>query len=130
MNKHPHVVLLEKLYAQLAAGEFASALDACDDAFTFQVPGKSKIAGKFTKSTFIQEFVLQLKELSGGSHSLEIHDILSSDLHATVLATQKIERGGKKTELRTVHVWRFSKGKPLAGYEYPRDLYLFDQVWS
>lgn len=128
--KHPNVTLLEKLYQDFSKGDLQAVLAACGDQITFQVPGKSKLAGKYTKANFGQDFAMKLLELSGGTFKVEVHDILTSDLHATVLATDRLIREGKTIELRTVHVWRFEAGKPIAWYEYPRDLYQFDAVWS
>jgi ketosteroid isomerase-like protein len=125
MSKHPHFVALEKLYS-----EFLKGLEGCSEQVTFQVPGRSKLAGKYTRATFVPEFVTRIRELSGGTFKLSVHDILASDLHATVLASYQLVRDGKPVELRTVHVWRFENGKPLAGYEYPRDLYQYDLIWS
>ncbi len=128
--KHPNAALLEQLYADFAQGNLPAVLDACADNVTFQIPGKSPLAGKYTKADFAQGFVMKLHELSGGTLKLEVHDVLASDRHGTVLLTDKLTRGGKTTELRIVHVWRFENGKPVAFYEYPRDLYQFDATWS
>ena len=128
--KHQNILLLEKIYSHFAEGDFPAALELCADSITFQVPGKSKLAGKHTKANFAQELMLKVMELSDGTYKLETHDIMSSDIHATVLASSKVTRGGKTVELRTVHVWRFENGKPIAWYEYPRDLYAFDALWS
>ena len=78
----------------------------------------------------VQKFFAQLGELSGGSLKVEIHDILASDLHACVLVTDKLTRNGKACEYRGVHVWRFQDGKPIAWYDYPRDLYQYDEIWG
>ena len=128
--KHPHVELLEKLYSDFSQGRIEAVLNACADSITFQVPGKSKLAGKYDKSTFGSQFVTKLMELSGGTLTVEVHDILASDRHAVALASDKLTRNGKEVEFRTVHVWRFENGKPVAWYEYPRDLYQYDAVWG
>jgi ketosteroid isomerase-like protein len=128
--KHPHTACLEKFYSDLTRGDFKSALALCDEGMTFQVPGKSPLAGKYVRENFERNFAMKQRELSGNTFQLEIHDVLASDLHATVLGTAKIVREGKTVEMRTVHVWRFRDGKPLAGYEYPRDLYQYDAVWG
>lgn len=128
--KHSNVEVLSKIYTQFSEGRYQAMLDACTDTMTFQVAGKSPLAGKFTKATFIEGFAKKLKDLSQGTYNFEVHDILASDLHGTVLATAKFLRNGKTIELRTVHVWRFENGKPLAGYEYARDLYQSDLAWS
>lgn len=128
--KHAHAVTLEKLYSDFLKGDFQAVNNACAESMTFQIAGKSKLAGKYSRTAFTQEFATKLRELSGGEFKLEVHDILASDLHATVLGTYKVMRGGKAVELRTVHVWRFEGSKPLAGYEYPRDLYQYDATWG
>jgi ketosteroid isomerase-like protein len=128
--KHPNAATLEKFYADLAKNDVSAALNLCTDNMTFQLAGKSRLAGKFTRSSFAEGWAAPLKELSGNTHKLEVHDVMASDLHGTVLATHRLTRSGKTVELRTVHVWRFEGGKPLAGYEYPRDLYQFDAIWS
>lgn len=128
--KHPHAVALEQFYAAFSKGDFQSAIDCGTPNVTFQVPGKSQLAGKYTRENFAEGFGMKLRELSGNTYHFEAHDILASDLHATVLASCKLTRAGKTVELRTVHVWRFENGKPLAGYEYPRDLYQYDAIWS
>ena len=128
--KHANAVLLEKIYADFAKSDFDAMLAACSDKMTFQVPGKSSLAGKYTKASFASGFAMKRSELSDGSIKSEVHDILASDLHAAVLATDKLVRNGQAREYRTVHIWRFEAGKPVAWYEYPRDLYDFDAVWS
>jgi ketosteroid isomerase-like protein len=128
--KHPNATLLEKLYADFAKGDLPSVLAACSDQMTFQVPGKGKLAGKYDKQGFAQNFATKLFELSGGTIKIEVHDILASDRHAVVLATDHLTRGGKPLEYRTAHVWRFEGGKPVAWYEYPRDLYQYDAIWA
>ena len=128
--KHPNAIILEKLYANFAKGDLPAILDVCADKMSFQVPGKSKLAGKYDKSTFGSAFVAKMMELSGGTLKVEVHDILASDNHGVVLATDRLILKGKPIEYRIVHVWRFENGKPVAWYEYPRDLYQYDEIWG
>ena len=122
--------MLQKLYDDFSRGEIPAVLAACDDKITFQIPGKSPLAGKYTKADFGGSFVGKMAELSGHTLKVEVHDILASDRHGTVLASSHFTRNGKAHQLRTVHVWRIENGKPVAFYEYPRDLYQFDQAWG
>ncbi len=128
--KHPNALALEAFYSHFSKSDFQSAVAACSEKLTFQIAGKSKLAGKFTQANFISDFAMKLGELSGGTFKFEVHDILASDLHGTVLASAKVTRKGETIEYRTVHVWRFDGSKPMAGYEYPRDLYQYDAIWS
>lgn len=128
--KHPNAQVLEQLYSNFAKGDIPGVLALCDDKITFEVKGKSKLAGKFTKADVGQKFFAKLAELAGGDYKLEVHDILASDRHAVVLASSVVNKAGEKIQLRAAHVWRFEGGKPVAWYEYPRDMYAFDQAWS
>ncbi|MDZ4678073.1 MAG: nuclear transport factor 2 family protein [Oligoflexia bacterium] len=128
--KHPNAALLEKLYADYSKGDMQAVLNACAEKMTFQVPGKSKLAGKFTKVNFVSGFIEPLKELSGGTLKTEVHDILAGDQHVVVLVSQHVTRKNETVQLRSAHVWRFENAKPVAWYEYPRDLYQFDTTWS
>ena len=128
--KHKNAILLEKLYADFAKGDLDSVLAVCAENITFQVAGKSKLAGKFDKKTFREQFVTQLMELSGGTLKVEVHDILASDRHAVALISDHLTRRSETIQIRTAHVWRFEDGKPVAWYEYPRDMYQYDTIWS
>lgn len=128
--KHPNAILLSKMYNDFNEGNFEGFLAACADDFTFELKGKSPLAGKYTKANFVSGFVAKIKELSGGTYKMDIHDVMASDQHGLVLSTVKVTTHGKPVELRTVHVWRMPNGKPVAGYEYPRDMYQLDAVWG
>lgn len=127
---HPNAIILNKIYSDFSKNDLTSLMAACADEVTFQVAGKSKLAGKFTKETFEQNYLAPMLEMTDHTLKLEVHDILASDRHAVALASQTLVRDGKTIQMRTVHVWRFENGKPVAWYEYPRDLYAYDALFS
>jgi uncharacterized protein len=127
---HSNALLLKKLYSDFSRGDVSAVLAACAEEMTFSIPGKSALAGKYTKATFASDFVTKLMELSGGTIQLTVHDILANDQHGVALISETLTRNGQKLEFRGCHIWRFQNGKPLAGYAYPRDLYQYDQIWS
>jgi ketosteroid isomerase-like protein len=126
---HPNIETLTKFYAAFARGEVGAMLAVCGDAMTFQVPGKSRLAGKYDRATF-GALIDTMRALGDGTFTSDIHDITATDAHGMVLMTNTVTRDGKKHEYRAVHVWRLQGGKPIAWYEYPRDLYQFDAIWS
>jgi ketosteroid isomerase-like protein len=121
---------LRSIYDAFSAGDYDRALSLCDPKVTFQVSGKSKLAGKYDASSFVPGLVAKWKELSGGKYKLEVHDVLASDRHGVALCSVKFERGGQPVEYRSAQVWRIENGKPVAWYEYLRDGYQFDAIWS
>jgi len=127
---HPNTVVIEKIYADFAKGDMAAVLAACSEKVTFQLSGKSELAGKYDKSTFVSGFVEKMMELSGGTLKSDVHEVMASDRHAVVLLTEHLTRKGKPIEYRVVHVWRIENGQPVAWYKYLRDQYQFDDIWS
>jgi ketosteroid isomerase-like protein len=127
---HSYVQILTKFYADLEKGDLPAVLASCSERATFQIAGKSPLAGKYSVKDFATAYLSKLADLSGGTLKFEVHDILASERHGMVLSTSKFTRKDATHELRTVHVWRFEEGKLLAGYEYARDLYLSDSIWS
>ena len=122
--------VLKSFYSYLSEGQLQQAVSLCAPQVTFQIPGKSPIAGKYTAETFVSEFYPRCQQRSAGTYQLAIHDLMGTELHAVALGSSKITRNQKTYELRTVHVWRLEQGRPIAFYEYPRDLYAFDEAWS
>jgi len=120
---------LKRLYELWHRGDIAALEAEFPANLTFEIKGQSTLAGKHDRAAFARLFGL-MKEKSGGSFQSDVHDILVSDRHGMVLSTHKLTLAGKALEYRSVHVWRFENGKPIAGYEYLRDQYQFDQIWK
>ena len=127
---HANTQTLEKIYAAFKEGRDDAVLALCAEKCTFQLAGKSPLAGKFDRAGFAANYLRRMRELAGGTLQVEVHDILASDRHGLVLTTESLERGGKRHEYRSVHVWRIEQGAPVAWYQYPRDLYQFDAIFG
>ena len=121
---------IRSIYDAFSTDDYARALTFCDPKVTFQISGKSKLAGKYDASNFVSGLVTKWKELSGGQYKLEVHDILASERHAVALTSAKFTHKGQTVEYRSAQVWRIENGKPVAWYEYLRDGYQFDTIWS
>ena len=129
MKTEQHAISLKRLYELWQTGDAASISREFSDKLTFEIKGRSRIAGKHDRSQFTA-LMSKMKELSAGTLNSEIHDMLVSERHGMVLATHKLMRDGKALEYRSVHVWRFENGLPIAGYEYLRDQSQFDEIWG
>ncbi|RYZ97083.1 MAG: hypothetical protein EOP11_22530 [Proteobacteria bacterium] len=127
--KHPNAAALEAIYKPFIAGDAAGVLALCEPNVTFQIMGKSPLAGKYDAKD-LSKLLTNLREFSGGSYRLETHDVMASDQHAVALCSEFVTKAGKPEQMRMAHVWRFQNGKPVAWYSYPRDLYQFDAIWG
>jgi ketosteroid isomerase-like protein len=124
-----HETSIKRLYNLWLAGDVATIEREFSPKLTFEIKGKTLISGKHDRTQF-GGLITRMKDLSGGTFHSEIHDMLVSDRHAMVLATHKLTRAGSAFEYRSVQVWRFEEGSPIAGYEYLRDHEQFQQIWG
>lgn len=124
-----HETSIKRLYALWHAGDISAIEREFSPKLTFEIKGKTVVSGKHDRTQFAKLFI-KMRELSAGTFQSEVHDMLVSDRHALVLATHRLSRGGAAMEYRSVQVWRFENGSPIAGYEYLRDHEQFEQVWG
>lgn len=124
-----HSASIKRLYELWHSGDVAGIEREFSPKLTFEIKGRTLVSGKHDRAQFAG-LISKMKELSGGTFNSEIHDMLVSDRHAMVLATHKLTRAGAALEYRSVQVWRFENGQPIAGYEYLRDHDQFQQIWT
>lgn len=129
VHSSSHEESIRRLYRLWHAGDVDGIERGFSPQLTFEIKGKTLISGKHDRAQFAR-LMLKMTGLSGGTFQSEIHDLLVSDRHAMVLATQKLVRAGVTFEYRSVQVWRFENGLPIAGYEYLRDHEQFHQIWG
>jgi hypothetical protein len=69
-------------------------------------------------------------ELSGGTFSIDVHNVLAEDDFVVVLVTVNAQRNGVSASFPEVHVWRMKNGKATAFREYQGDEQQEDRFWS
>jgi ketosteroid isomerase-like protein len=69
-------------------------------------------------------------ELSGGTSSLEVHDILANDEHGVALVIGSGERNGTSFRSPDVHTFHFRGGKVVEFWDSPLDQYEVDEFWA
>ena len=72
----------------------------------------------------------RLFELSGGTFSFELHDVLANDEHAVALFTVRGERAGTQLNDSEVLVCHFRDGNVSKVWLQSTDLYAQDEFWS
>ncbi len=58
---------------------------------------------------------------TGGTHRVEVLDLLANDLHVVGLVRALGLRGDKSLDMTVVHIWRLSDGKPAQVSIIPTD---------
>jgi hypothetical protein len=127
---HPNEELVRSGYEAFSKGDMQTVNELFADGIVWHVPGKSQLSGDYTGKDQVFGFFGKLVEMTGGTFSLEIHDVLANDEHAIVLAESHGERDGKTLDDRSVHVLHVSDGKVTEFWGYGGDQYAVDEFWG
>jgi len=126
---HPNELMVRESVAAFGRGDM-DALHFAED-IRWHVPGKGPFAGDYEGLAQVLKSIFgRLAEVSGGTFSVELHDVLANDEQAVVLYTARAERAGKRWEDNAVNVQHIRDGKVTEVWTYPFDLYAFDEFWS
>jgi uncharacterized protein len=127
---HPNEELLRRAYAAFSAGDLDTVFASFDEDIRWHVPGRGALSGDYRGHAEVMEFFGRILELSGGTFTVEPHDVLGNDEHVVVLVRLQGERDGKMLNTQDVHVWHVANGKATEFWEAPTDQYGTDEFWS
>ena len=127
---HPNEELARRGYDAFSKGDMDTIRELFDPGVQWHVPGKSVFAGDYNGIDEVLGFFGKLFEASGGTLSLEIHDVLANDEHVTVFVKGTAQRDGNAWEGRAVHLFHARDGKVVEFWEHPEDQYAVDEFWA
>ena len=128
---HPNEDLVREAFAAFGRGDIdALQRQYFDPGIRWHFPGRGPLAGDHEGVAQVAGMLAQPAELSGGTHSIELHDVIGNDDHVVVLATARAERLGRQLEASVVHVFHVRDGKVTEAWTHHDDLYALDEFWS
>jgi len=128
---HPNEDLVREAYAAFGRGD----MDALRDKFftqdvRYHVTDRSLLAGDYEGVDQVLQFFARVFEMSGGTFSFELHDVLANDEHAVALVTVRGERAGKQLNDNMVQISHLRDGKAYEVWNQATDQYAQDEFWS
>jgi len=93
-------------------------------------PGTSPLAGHDQGADTVAESLAQRGQLSGGTHRLELHDVLADGDHVVALHTARAERAGRVLEITEAMVFRIVGGKVAEAWTLNNNQQAVDEFWS
>jgi ketosteroid isomerase-like protein len=103
-GQHVNVERARRAYEAFGKGDMATLSELITEDTVWHIGGKSPLSGEYKGRDAVFGFFGKLKEESGGTFRLEVHDILANDEHGAVLVRSMGERKGKKWDGRSVHI--------------------------
>src|SRR5262245_31917556 len=122
--------IIHNAYENFAKGNVPAVFAVFDANITWHVPGHSPLSGHFKGHDQIGGFFQRTMELSGGSFSIDVHNVLTDGDLVIALVTVNAKRRGNSASFPEVHVWRVKNGKVVEFREYQGDEHREDQFWS
>ncbi len=86
--------------------------------------------GDYEGTEQVIQYFARVFELTDGTFSLELHDVLANDEHAVALITVRGERAGKQLADNEVLTYHIRDGKISEVWSHTTDLYAADEFFS
>jgi ketosteroid isomerase-like protein len=130
MAEHKNAALIRSGYDAFAKGDMDTINDIFADDIVWHIAGRSSLAGDYKGKQEVFTFFGQLAERSGGTFSIDLHDVIGNDEHVTALTRERGERDDKRLDVNGVHVWHVRGGKAVEFWGVPYDVYAEDEFWG
>ena len=127
---HPNEDLVREGTAAFERGDMDAAQKQWAEDIRMHIPGRGLLAGDYQGIEQVRQFYARLAELTGGTVSVELHDVLANDEHAVQLLTARGERAGKQLNDNMVVVYHIRNGRVTEMWTQVTDLYAYDEFFS
>lgn len=128
---HPNEDLVRQGFEAYARGELPGQLAGLmSPDVVWHVPGRGSLAGDHAGLEAVAAHLARTARLSGGTHRIDVHDVLANDDHVVVLHGARAERGGKKLDVNALHLFHVRDGKITEVWTVHYDLYALDDFLS
>jgi ketosteroid isomerase-like protein len=128
---HPKEDLVREGFAAFGRGDMdALRKQSFADDVRYHVPGRGPISGDYEGPEQVLQMFARVFELTGGTFSFELHDVLANDEHAATLFTTRGERAGKQLNNNMVQIYHFRDSKVSEVWAHQFDDYAVDEFYS
>jgi ketosteroid isomerase-like protein len=117
-------------YAAYVGGDMNVINELFADDIVWHVAGRSLIAGEYRGKQEVFGFFAKLQEMSQGTSTLEVHDLLASDDHGVAIVVESATRNGRAFQGQATHVLHLHDGKVTEFWDAHPDQYASDEFWS
>ena len=130
MAEHPNLATFQAIYAAFTTGDMDTLAGFFEEDVVWDTPGRHPLAGTYegwaaTFASFANEF-----ELSGGTYSVEVRDILANDEHIVAFLHATADREDRRLDQDYAIVFAMRDSKIRAAWEVWKDQLSVDEFWS
>ena len=132
MADHPNVDLLRRGFEAFSTGDFDMLRrDIFSEDVVFHVGGNNPLTGDYKGIDEVFGFLGRLVEETGGTFSLDLHDVLANEEHGVALVRASAERQGKRLQDdNNANVFHIDNGRITEVWALAEDTTRFDALFS
>jgi len=130
MGAHENGELIRSGYEAFSKGDMETIAKIFAPDIQWSVSGRNRISGTYNGQEETFAFFGKLLELTDGTFTVAVHDLLATDDHVVVLAKESARRDGKSLESDDVHVWHLANGKATEFWGISKDQHEVDEFWA
>jgi ketosteroid isomerase-like protein len=122
--------LIRSGYEAFSKGDMETIAKLLAPDIRWYISGRNQVSGTYNGQEETFAFFGRLMELTDGTFTVAIHDLLASDDHVVVLAKENASRNGKSLENDDVHIWHIADGKAVEYWGISKDQHEVDEFWA
>lgn len=130
MSAHDNGELIRRGYEAFSKGDMETIAKIFGPDIRWTISGRNQISGTYIGQDETFAFFGKLMELTDGTFSVAVHDLLASDDHVVVLARESGSRNGKSLGSDDVHVWHLADGRAVEFWGISKDQHEVDEFWA
>ena len=130
MNDHPNALRVRALFRAFHERDLAAIRDVIAEHAVWHFPGRNLLSGSHRGHSGIFAFLARVGQLTDGSFTLDLEDVVANDRRAVALFRGHARRGGRTLDNPTCLVIRLEDGLAVEIAEYVWDLPSVDAFWS
>ncbi len=130
MTEHLNAKLIRRGYEAFAKGDVGSFQDVLDPHVVWHEPGRSQIGGDYHGPEGVLQLIGKLGELSGGTFSFDLVEVLATANRAVALHELTASRGDRVLDMASAVEFEIHQGKITEVTVYHDDTYSFDEFWA
>jgi ketosteroid isomerase-like protein len=120
--------LIRDGYAAFGRGDLAAVADVFRDDAVWHAQDLGVLSGDHVGWPAVAGFFGRTMELTQGSFSVTVEDVLTNETGAAVVVRSQGSREGRTLDSRQVHLYRMEGGKVAEAWQFaPRDA---NEFWS
>lgn len=127
---HPNEDVLRSVYQAMEAKDAEAFMGALADDVRWHAPPGNELSGTHEGKQALGQLFGKVQELTGGSFSVEVHDLFANDEHGVGLVRARAQRGDKTLDEPVVHVFHLAGGKVTEFWAHPHDAEAFNSFFS